>query len=731
MTAGPIKRAISLTLASTTLCGLMAAQSVGGNFGGGWPNGPDSGGDPTDDPDKPGQDWPTPQGLTPKTPKAADPDPRPPVPDSGGTTGVAPAPSQPAADAPPRLIPLRPHASPTPHTQAPIVYARSASVSIPVDTSTSWDTWWRFNRAPFLRLKDHVYAPASPRTGADAYLGRGNHLAQASSLRPSDSQLRNQVLPVLMEVLRTERDDALIASALIAIAKTARTLEEGEKASAEEAIVQHLDHANLFVSEAAVVAYGLLSLDPTAPVLAAILLDAPRGHQLLGVTRIPYRTRSYAAFGLGLLAEVTEKDDVRRYITHKLIEALEADDTPSPDFAVACLSALSLIELDKAGAGKATDRDGTPSADRTGQLSYLLDYFDDSRQERVSRAHALTALTRIWEDIPNARREELKEEIGPILLDTLRNHSRERNEVLQSCVLAMAKVADSDKDDLDSAMRRQLMKVQGTISDQQTRAFTLIALGEIASRRGRGNDPGSAAAEIQKYLLNQLGRGKTYLRPWAGLGLGLYGFQQMEQGFEAPADISSALRSALKSARTPAETSAYCTALGLVRDTESLELILEAFESAPSEDAREHAAVALGMLSTREAIEPLKDLLERSEFQPQRIFAAAVALGLSGDKGAVPMLVEMLHKANSFPSQSAIAFALGNIGDTRAIPPLVAMVKDQQLTSRSRAMAVVALGAVADTRPMPWNWSYSGAANYQSAPSTFFDPGGNGVLNIP
>lgn len=731
MTAGSIKRAISLTLAPITLCGLVAAQSVGGNFGGGWPNGPDSGGDPGGDPGNPGQDWPTPQGITPTTPKAADPQPRTPPPVSSPAPSAGFAPGDAAADDSRPRIPLRPHASPNPHVTHPVVYARTLAASIAIDKSTSWDTWWRFNRAPFLRLKEHVYAPGSPRTGAGAYLGRGDLLGQASSLKPSDAQLRNQVLPVLMDLLEKERDDSLIASSLIALAKTARTLEDGEKATAEGAIVQHLDHANLFVSEAAVVAYGLLSLDRTAPDLAAMLLDTSRGHELLGVTRIPYRTRSYAAFGLGLLAEVTEKDDVRRYITHKLVEALESDDTPSPDLAVACLSALSLIELDKSGAGKATDRDGTPSADRTGQLSYLLDYFDDSRQERVSRAHALTALTRIWEDIPSARREELKAEIGPILLATLRNHSRERNEVLQSCVLALAKVADSDKDDLDSAIRRQLMKVQGTISDQQTRAFTLVALGEIGARRGRGNDPGSASKDILKYLLNQLGRGKTYLRPWAGLGLGLFGFQQLEQGFEVPSDIRSALRSALEGSRTPAEESAYCTALGLIRDSESLELILDALRNAPSEDAIEHAAVALGMLETREAIQPLKEMLERSEFLPQRVFAAAVALGLSGDKSAVPLLVDMLQEASSFPSQSAVAFALGNIGDTRAIPPLIAMARDDQLTSRSRAMAVVALGAVADTRPMPWNWSYSGAANYQSAPATFFDPGGNGVLNIP
>ena len=137
-------------------------------------------------------------------------------------------------------------------------------------------------------------------------------------------------------------------------------------------------------------------------------------------------------------------------------------------------------------------------------------------------------------------------------------------------------------------------------------------------------------------------------------------------------------------------------------------------------------------MSREGAIEPISEVVGKSQYRPELLRHAAIALGLLGDKSTVPELVSMLENAKSLASQAACASALGFIGDARSVDPLIDMLRDeeQRYTQRARAFAAVALGLVADKEMLPWNAKIAQDINYRANTATLTDPSGAGILDI-
>ncbi|HMF16373.1 MAG TPA: HEAT repeat domain-containing protein [Gemmataceae bacterium] len=108
----------------------------------------------------------------------------------------------------------------------------------------------------------------------------------------------------------------------------------------------------------------------------------------------------------------------------------------------------------------------------------------------------------------------------------------------------------------------------------------------------------------------------------------------------------------------------------------------------PAPRVRQQAALALGEIKDRRAIEPLGLALQADCAAVRE--AAAQALGELGDARAVDVLVQILHKDDSekvvlFHDRQSAAQALANLGDPRSLGPLVEALQDTRPEVRAAA----------------------------------------------
>jgi HEAT repeat protein len=235
---------------------------------------------------------------------------------------------------------------------------------------------------------------------------------------------------------------------------------------------------------------------------------------------------------------------------------------------------------------------------------------------------------------------------------------------------------------------------------------------------------------VQKHLLKTLAKGKGLLRPWTGLGLGVWGELLNKQDKALPTDVTLALRSAMIDENNPSRFGAYAIACGMVKDQDSAEALLKKLDEMRTNEARGYACVALGMMNAAGAKETIEGIVEDSAYRPELLQQAAIALGLLGDKTLVAEMVEMLRNAKGLATQAALSHALGFIGDKNSVDPLVEMLGNQELTATARGFAAVALGIVADKEKLPWNSKIAFGVNYRAASRTLNDTEGTGILNI-
>jgi HEAT repeat protein len=230
----------------------------------------------------------------------------------------------------------------------------------------------------------------------------------------------------------------------------------------------------------------------------------------------------------------------------------------------------------------------------------------------------------------------------------------------------------------------------------------------------------------------QMAKGRSQIKPWAALSLGVLGYALSERGEAQEESVNRALLSSCDEEKTPEQVGAYCLALGLRKYPDARELILDVLieRFGGSDDARGEAAVALGLLGDRASIQPIQEVISESKYKPELLKQAAIGLGLLGDSEIVPELVAMLAESKGLATQAAISSALGVIGDARSIDPLVALLENGQLTDRARGFAAVALGIVCDKEDLPWNSRIAVNTNYRANTVTLTGEEGTGILDI-
>jgi HEAT repeat protein len=608
---------------------------------------------------------------------------------------------------------------------------------------TRWQFWWELNKERYLDLAHGRYARQVTTNSEGFFLDPEGEAAVRDQLRPALETIRGVVVPGLLDALARDKSNDVVSGVLIALAKIGDVRDASGRSQFTEHMTPFLHDANQEIAETAALALGILGDEANFELLVPLMRDDRALLRTLGVelsNGVSERTRAFAAYALGLLGS-RASEVVRVEIVAQLVNFLDHDGRSmrGRDLPVGCVIALGLVplrseptltaqEISKTGAANARIKS------REAQVLWLRELFLDNKVDALVRAQAPRAMAKLCADL--APNHWVRNAVAMTLLGAVADHSKENASVQQSCVLALGALGDCDADELDTRIRKALMRAYEANSDQQLKRFALIALAQTSGRPGAANkDPLAALAAKDEnpraFLLERLAKASSGERCWAALALGVEERSLVEAGRPLSNDVRTALRISLEQASAADEVGAFAIALGIMRDQIATDALRAKFEHVADPDARGYVALALGMIGDVESIDAIQRVVAKSKYQPELLRSAAIALGLLGDHRVVDELITMLQSASGLSSQAAIAAALGTIGDARSIQPLVGMLADQQKTSVARGFAAAALGIVGDKDPHPWLSRISLDLNYRANTETLLSGnGGMGVLEI-
>lgn len=553
----------------------------------------------------------------------------------------------------------------------------------------SWLFWWNYNKDEIINIKKAVRAGAVRTSGGIGIVtgGGGNESAvQDITARAVESK----VVPVLREFAENSKVAFDIqSSGVLGLAKVGRKEFAGLMMKMAENSGTEQYHK--VVEETAALSLGVLQdRNPTIrDFLARIATDRAA----------KVRTRSFAAFALGLLGEENAAPGTNAK-TLEVLKSLVAADEANKDIANSALVAIGLL--------------GDASA-----IPDLLTWLSEEKAgpaklSDVTLSYVAAALGKIGQ--PGVSGPDSRE-----VLDGLVAQLKKKNRMTRySAIIALGQVGPQCSEKLQAdcvSTLVQLIKSEGKQGiDTQSVNFALTSLGRIggvpAGDDGRGGCPPAVRARALAQLLDTF-NGKSQTRPFAALGLGLLG-RELPEPEKIP--VAQVVRETLaKSSGDVEARGALVISLGLLKDIQSapvLQALLE--DKGLDKKLRGTAAVSLGLIGERGALEVVRKTLQEKEDRELRV-DAAVAAGLLKDTEAVPALVETLRdpKASQFILGS-VATALGQIGDERALEPLISILRDEQYPELTRALAAVALGQIGDKNDVSVLSRVSRDVNYRA-----------------
>lgn len=560
---------------------------------------------------------------------------------------------------------------------------------IPLELSLdTWTFWWEFNKDRFLNLKNSINGSAPTTDSDEFYIGIKKSVRD--SVLISREVVKASIYPNILQVLenRSERQVDEISSALIALGKIGVDLEQSISI-----ISRFLSDKNQEIKETAALALGILSDPLSVKSLTDLAIDNPIGRDLVDEREVDYRTRSFAIYGLGLVAyklKDSQYADLRKDITSTLLSILKEDTSAAKDIKIACITALGLVPRD-------------PDL-RTIILNRLVPILQDTKTKNIDliRAHIPTAIAR---------------QVGVEHLDSMIKMLANKDEsqfVRQSIILAIGHMSPfvQNVNKLEE-LSKLIINVQKNGFTHQERYFANIVLGQI------GTDI------CVEHLLNQISNGKQLEKPWAAIGLGVYGFNKDKVNNT----VGEALRFVFIREKNPDTVSAYAIALGLIGYQPAEEVILREYVRTNQEDTKGYLGISLGLLVARNAQEQIAKDIPLSTRKPLQLQQLSIALALLGHKDIVNMLSVIISQSRTTAVYAAAAQAMGFIGDQRSIKPLVNVVTNMSISGEARAFALVALGIVGAQEELPWNTKISENMNYRASVTTLVG-GTTGVLDI-
>jgi len=633
----------------------------------------------------------------------------------------------------------------------------------------AWQLWWEFNQDRFLRYSSINTGGSVLTGGSDWNLGRGAETTSAGG-RLTAKNIQDAVVPAIREGIREGGSEEFLKSAMMAMAKIGG--QENEDAF-EFFLHFYLNNGHATINETAAVALGLACGPNNLDLLTSIARNTPKGQEFLKLDEVPLGMRAFAAYGLGFAASKTNNMSLRREAVASLIAILEEEDPDKDkdkeakkkkgkgkadqeaedkkltvgsatrsDLQVAAMVSIGLIPLkfesDVEVCICGTCEVANPDTSFQAQVTYLMRYFTANEEFDANvRAHTASTLGRLvlaggemagtkFHDAIN----EIKLGTAEILADSLARSAEQPQTVKNSAIMALGLMGDADNEDVDRWIRSEL-KRQASKGGPLGKRFALMSLAEVGSRRGQGKDLWAASTEVRMELMSHLSRAKRDIRPWAGLALGVFGYQRSMQGQDLDSGVDRALARVAKGSKAASDLGAYSVALGLRKSETGTDMLTAKLTSTKDTTARSYVALGLGLSGNKGVVASLQDTLETSDREPLVQSRTGLALGLLGDSAVVEELTRRLKRTHSKEKRASIALALGFIGDKRSLEALVEMLQvkgDAQSPTRDAAM--LAIGYMSDRTSTPWRSVLAHGTNYLAETRTLLNGRSTGVLNL-
>ncbi len=583
------------------------------------------------------------------------------------------------------------------------------------EDQTRWLYWWENRKDPYLGLRQRVYDTGVVQRSDEYFLGgRGD---REMTLRPSRNQILGQILPVLHHTLETVDQRDITSSCLVALAKIGMDAPHLELIPALRLRLTSHDQE---IRETAALAMGISQRTAVLPDLISLLADDARGRKLVDGSRVDIRTRSFAAYGIGLVAGPSDSAAIKRIAMDALAAVAKDRELVGFDLPVAAITALGMLQPENAG-----DRGGEVL---NAALAHLGDLWAEDRGagHQLVQSHVPPSVAALLQPSDAAdQREKWARTFAVELQKAIEQRESQRSPVLaESAALALGRLSmPHEKGAADAWISELLFETAGKARDQQTCWFSLTALGEIGGELNRD------------LLLKVLREGKKSLeRPWAALALGVLEHRRMQRvgaGAQPDPAVAEGLRAALTDVRNPEALGAFAVAGGLAGTREIAPELRELLADHRAQDEfAGYLCIGLGLMDDRGSLDVIREIVRTSARRPVLQLQSAVALGRLGDKTAAVLLVDELSRSgNNLAVSGSLAFAIGQIGDRRSVNTLVELIEDEARPAISRAFAVVALGGVADKDPLPWVTRIGRQVNYRASVPTLTNQA-SGVLDI-
>jgi HEAT repeat protein len=537
----------------------------------------------------------------------------------------------------------------------------------------SWLFWWNYNKDEIINIKKAIRAGMRSSSGGLGEMAEGGSEAVGVEQNITSKTVEKTVVPILWDIAKNSKLNFDIqASGVVGLAKIGR--KDAISLLMQMAKNDGTDQYHKVVEESAALSLGIMQ-DRSA---AVRLFLGERASDASAKTR----TRCFAAFALGLLGTPDAAAGANADSLNVLKAIVSNPAEASADLASSALIAighlgdrsavpdlLTWLNEEKAGANKLNDR----------QLSYVA-----------------AALGKIGQ--PGLAGPDSRE-----VFDGLRAQLNRKNRMTRySVVIAFGQIAPN----ADEKTQKDCVTILSDLvagenkngTDTQAVNFALASLGRIAGvapgADGKGGCPEAVRTKAIKRLMETF-EGKASNRSFAALGLGISAMNLSESAKEP---IAYAISQTLAKATGDFEArGALCISLGLLKDIKSAPLLQALVQDKGNDKKlRGTAALGLGLIGDKSAIEVVRNTLKEKEDKELRV-DAAIAAGLLKDNQAVEALVEILKdpKSSQFILGS-VATALGQIGDQRAVQPLAEILADEKYPDLTRALACTALGQIGD-----------------------------------
>jgi HEAT repeat protein len=585
---------------------------------------------------------------------------------------------------------------------------------------TAWEYWWMHNQGRYLCVRPVRAAAANTPSHALDVRTPGVARDPLSVQPPDAATILGEILPALRRALDMATDEDSLGSALFALAKVGRN---GTDFRLLDLFRPHLAATKQSVREVAALAIGLAGPADADQVdlLRALALDEDLGRKAVASPVVDLRTRTFALYGLGLLAHGNPGLRVSEQVFFACRQVLEDARLTTNDLPIAAIQASSLLDPGDAGAGARHLLLET--------VQMLTTYYAKAMapELRPSQAFCATALARLLGRAdPEAGRcmelfaDELRGKGGP---------GRYHEDLARAAALALGQMCPpfaggADAKQAAGKYSQLLFDTYQQHADEQTRYFAVLALGQIGG------------AENRRILMGAFEGAEGNAKDWIALALGILSRESCEVqqrgggAIEPDREIGKLLHEVLGKEEHPGRVAAYAVALGLSGCREAADDLRRRMVALlrHSSTLVEHLLSASALLDDSMAVDALLEVVAKSKRGRLLLVEALPALPRLGSRAVAERLLGWLGGGDS--GAPVVASALGVIGDGCAVKGLVGIVVDAKQGQRLRGAAVHALGNLAEAgrRGLPWNWDLLANIDYRAAPGTLMG-GSTGVVD--